>query len=314
MPVQRMRVQKIKVDKGEFYMVKDEKNNAAENVSKVSINWYPGHMAKTKRLISENIKLIDIVFEVIDARIPYSSKIKDIEPLIKNKPKVLIFNKYDLCDNKETDKWVKHYQNLGYQVITTSLINNIDINNLLRITNKITKNINDERAKKGLKGRSVRILVVGIPNVGKSTLINKLVKRKAAGVGNKPGVTKGLSWIKLSGQLEMLDTPGILWPKFEEEIVALNLATFTAIKEEVLPMEKVALYILQTLSNLYSNKLAERYQIEKFDIEDVENIIDQLQSFRKVKTPEDVYNLIINDVKSGNLKNITFDRIEDEDK
>lgn len=283
-------------------------------VNKNDINWYPGHMAKTKRLINENIKLIDIVFELVDARIPYSSKIKDIEPLIKHKPRVLIFNKYDLCDQKETQKWVNHYNDLGYQVITTALINNNDIHRLLKITNRISDKINASRALKGLIERSTRILLVGIPNVGKSTLINKLVKRRAAGVGNKPGVTKGLTWIKLSGQLEMLDTPGILWPKFEEERVALNLATFTAIKEEVLPLDKVAIHILSMLDALYPDKLRQRYQINHFDIDDIENIISYIKDIRKVKTEEDVYNLIINDIKNSHIKNITFDRMDDGNK
>lgn len=279
----------------------------------MSINWYPGHMAKTKRLITENIKVIDIVFEVLDARIPASSKIADIDNLIKNKPRILIFNKYDLCDKNKTNKWIKHYEALGYKVVTTTLIGNKDISALLDATNKIKAEINAGRKKKGLKPRGVRVLVVGVPNVGKSTLINALVKRRAAGVGNKPGVTKGLTWIRFDKDLEMLDTPGILWPKFEDKQIAFNLASLTAIKEEVLPLDQIAVYILKKLYQHYPQKLKKRYDIDEIDFDDIAPTLEHIGNLRKVLLKggepniDAVYELIVNDIKSGNIKGITFD-------
>ena len=203
----------------------------------MAINWYPGHMAKTKREINERLSLIDIVFEVIDARIPKSSKNIDIDNLIKNKPRILIMTKLDLCDEVETRKWISYYESLGYKVIALDLINNPNMNRILNETIKIKDELNAKRKEKGLKERKIRALILGIPNVGKSTLINRLVGKKATNVGNKPGITKQLEWIRINNNLELLDTPGILWPRINDDEVALNLASMTAIKEEILDIE-----------------------------------------------------------------------------
>ena len=179
----------------------------------MAINWYPGHMAKTKREIKEKIDLIDVVFEVIDARIPKSSKNKDIDELIKNKPRILVMTKLDLCDQQETNKWINYYEKLGYKVIALDLINNPDLKVIYNETNIIYKDLNEKRKQKGLKERKVRALILGIPNVGKSTLINRLVGKKATKVGNKPGITKQLEWIRINNDIELLDTPVILLPR-----------------------------------------------------------------------------------------------------
>ena len=283
------------------------------NENKVNINWYPGHMAKTKRLVKENLDLIDIVYEVIDSRMPYSSKIKDIDEIIKNKPRVLIMTKYDLCDKKETDKWIKYYQEKGYSVVTLDLEHSVNLKPLFKATEDLMKPINEKRIAKGMKEKNARVLIIGIPNVGKSTLLNRLVGKKAVEVGNKPGVTKNLSWIRINEKLELLDTPGILWPKLEEGSVAFNLASLTAIREEILPMYDVCEYILNTMYKYYPNQLEERYGLTEID-DDIINTMDIIGKKRGclIKGGEidydKVINIILNDIKSGTIKNITFDR------
>ena len=280
------------------------------------INWYPGHMAKTKRLVKEQLNLIDIVYEVIDARMPYSSKIKDIDEVIKNKPRILIMTKYDLCDKKETDKWIKYYQQLGYIVLPLDLENKPNFKILFDQTNSLMEKTNQKREQKGMLKKRTRVLIIGIPNVGKSTLINRLVGKKAVLVGNKPGVTKQLSWIRINDKLELLDTPGILWPKLDDRKVALNLASLTAIKEEILPLSDVCEYILNTLYNCYPEKLKERYKIDQID-EDIVKTLDKIGKNRGClikggQTDYDkVINIVINDIKNGYFKNITFDYITD---
>ena len=278
------------------------------------INWYPGHMAKTKRLISENLNLIDVIYEVIDARMPLSSKIVDIDDYTKNKPRIMIMTKYDLCDKEETDKWIKYYEAKGYQVYPADLEHSQNLNGLIKLTEKVMMEENKKRIDKGMNVRKTRTLVVGIPNVGKSTLINRLVKKKVVNVGNKPGVTKELSWIRISDSLELLDSPGILWPKFEEETIALNLASLTAIKEEILPFDKVAFYILKTLEKYYPDKLFERYGVKKVEYDNYEEVLETIGRRRGCLIRggcvdyEKVYTVVINDIKNGNICGITFDR------
>ena len=277
----------------------------------MAINWYPGHMAKTKREVSEKLSLIDVVYEVIDARIPMSSKNKDIDDLVKNKPRILIMTKLDLADIDETKKWISYYEKLGYKVIALDLLNNPNLQRIFDETNKIATVLNQKRIEKGLKTRKTRVLILGIPNVGKSTLINRLVGKKATNVGNKPGITKQLEWIRINDQIELLDTPGILWPKLDNEEIALNLASTTAIKEEILNLEEVAIYIIETLLRLYPDNIKERYNLTtETDIVDILDKIGlKIGAIRQGETDYDkVYQTVLKDLREGYLGKVTFDR------
>ena len=284
------------------------------NENKTNINWYPGHMAKTKRLIKENINLVDIVYEVIDARIPYSSKIKDIDELLKDKPKILVVTKMDLCDVDETSKFLEKYKKDGYTIVPVDLVSGKNVSEILNKTKEILKSLDDKRKEKGLKKRSYRALIVGIPNVGKSTLINRLVGKKAASVGNMPGVTKNLSWIRINNDIELLDSPGILWPKFDEEEVALNLASMSAIKEEILKLSDVSIHILNKLDKYYNSKLKDRYGVDSVNKEDYIETLDLIGKKRGcllkggIVDYDKVYSIIVKDLKDSNIKGITFDR------
>ena len=284
-------------------------NNDRQNTT--NINWYPGHMAKTKRLIKEQINLIDMVYEVVDARMPLSSKIIDIEEYTKDKPKIMILSKIDLCDLEETNKWVKYYEEKGYKVIKMNLEGNTNIKPLIELTEQVMEDFNQKRTDKGMLKRKIRVLVVGIPNVGKSTLINRLAGKKVVNIGNKPGVTKSLSWIRVNDDIELLDSPGILWPKLEEAN-AFNLASFTAIREEILPLFEVVEYVLRTLEKYYPKLLKERYNLEELN----DDILCDLEEIGRrrgclIKGGEidydKVMSLIMSDIKNGYIKPITFD-------
>ncbi len=280
------------------------------NENKTNINWFPGHMAKAKREIKEKIDLIDIVFEVIDARIPKSSKNNDIEDIIKNKPRILIMTKSDLCDKNITLEWKKYYESKGYKVVLLDLLHD-NVNEIFSIVNELMESINSKRISKGLKPRRVRSLVLGIPNVGKSTLINRLVGKKAVNVGNKPGITKNLEWIRINDKLELLDTPGILWPKFNDSTIAYNLASMTAIKEEILDIEDISIYIIKTMFKLYPDNIISRYGVN--NDEDIVNILDgigkKIGAVRNGEVDYDrVYTKVLRDLRDGYLGKITFDR------
>ncbi len=290
------------------------KNQEKQNSISTNLNWYPGHMAKTKREVKEKLSLIDIVYEVIDARIPKSSKNKDIDELTKNKPRILIMTKIDLCDLEETNKWIKYYENSGYQVIPLDLINNPNIEPILKKTNNLLQELNNKRKEKGLKERKARALILGVPNVGKSTLINRLVGKKATNVGNKPGVTKQLEWIRINNQIELLDTPGILWPRLDNEIIAKNLASMTAIKEEILDKEEIAIYIINTMLKKYPQNIKTRYNIEKeLDMIDIlDKIGHKIGAIRNKEIDYDkVYNTVLKDLREGYLGKVTFDNYEE---
>ena len=285
------------------------------NENKTNINWYPGHMAKTKREIKERINLIDVVYEVIDARMPRSSKIDDIDDIIKEKPRVIIMTKYDLCDKNETDKFIKYYEDLGYKVVCINLLTD-KISKILDISTDIMKVENKKRKAKGMKERPLRALVIGVPNAGKSTLINRLVSKKSVNVGNTPGVTKNISWIRINKDLELLDTPGILWPDFSDQERAHVLAAFSSIREEILDKNALAVFILKKLYEYYPDNLKERYGIDHL----TEDFVEEFELIGKkrglmasggVVDYEKVATAVINDLKSGRLGKITLDRLDE---
>lgn len=290
-----------------------KKNNEEKSFSNVRIAWYPGHMAKTKREIKEKLNLIDIVYEVVDARMPKSSKIDDIDDIIKDKPRVIIMTKYDLCDQMETNKFIKYYEDLGYFVVCINLLAD-KVNKILDISTDIMKEENEKRIAKGMKERPLRALVIGVPNAGKSTLINRLVSKKSVNVGNTPGVTKNISWIRINKDLELLDTPGILWPDFSDQERAHILASLSSIKEEILDKSAIAVFILKKLYEYYPNNLKDRYGIDHL----TEDMVEEFELIGKkrgligaggVVDYDKVATVIINDLKSGKLGKVTLDRM-----
>ena len=278
------------------------------NENKTKINWFPGHMAKTKRQLLEQASLVDIVYEVIDSRMPISSRVEEMNDIIKDKPKIVIATKYDLCDKSITDKILENEEH----VIKINLQNE-DIYGIISATNELMVDINNKRLEKGLNKRSARVMVIGIPNVGKSTLINRLVGRKVVGVGNKPGVTKNINWIRVNKDIELLDSPGVLWPKFEDQNRALILASFLSIKEEILNSDQIACFILSKIFELYPDKLKDRYGLDSLD----EDFIDAYETIGRKRGAlskggsvdyDRVSNIIIRDLNNGYFGDITLDR------
>lgn len=289
------------------------------------INWYPGHMKKTKDLIVENLKIIDLVIEILDARIPISSENPDITKLAKNKQKVVVLNKVDLIDTKDLKKWEDYFltNELASHVVALSSEKGTNFAELRKITDKIYNEKLEKMKKKGLRKTEVRAMIVGIPNVGKSRFINKYVNKNKARVGNTPGFTRGKQWIKIDDKVELLDTPGVLWPKFEDENVAYNLAITGSIKDNVLPLEQVAIKFLEKLKKLGKIEiLFNAYQLEEYitldEILKLENYkIFQILEKRLGISKSDEHNYdiisrrILKDYRSGKIGKFFLELPED---
>ncbi len=225
------------------------------------IQWFPGHMAKAKREIIESLNKVDVVFELYDSRIPFSSKNPMVDEIVKNKPRVVLLNKANIADKKTTKLWIDYYKNKGILALDIDSITGYNINKIIDYANKALKEVFEKREKKGIRSKQIKALIIGIPNVGKSTLINKLAKRKATNVGDKPGVTKAQSWIKVTDDLFLLDTPGVLWPKFEDQMVGLRLAICGSIKDDILDTIDIAYGAIELIKYRYPELLKERYKL-----------------------------------------------------
>ena len=233
--------------------------------NKTNINWFPGHMAKAKRELKENLKLVDVIIEIVDARIPRSSRNPDFEEIIGDKLRVIVLNKSDLADEKSNSRWLNYFKSQGMECVLLNSLKGDGVNTLLKTVNKVMEDKLKQSAEKGRVGRTIRAAVIGIPNSGKSSFINKLAGRNIATVGNKPGVTRGKQWIKTNYNVELMDTPGILWPKLEQEEVALHLAYTGAIKYEILDTSDLLLKFIEEIVEKYPQGLEQRYKIEIAD-------------------------------------------------
>lgn len=280
----------------------------------MNIQWYPGHMVKTKRQIESTLKIIDVVIELLDARIPESSKNPDLDTLIKDKPKVVLLNKCDLAEESVTRNWIKYYKDRGISALDIDSITGKNLNKIYTIVSEEVREKFEKKAMKGIVGRPVRALVAGIPNVGKSSFINRISSKNNAKTGDKPGVTRSNQWIKVNKDFELLDTPGILWPKFEDESVALNLAFTRAIKDEILDTEELALKFIEEISLIKPQALKERYKVEIS-----ENPLDTMESIGRkrgcvVSGGEIDYlrvaNIVLDEYRGGKLGKISLEKPE----
>ena len=277
----------------------------------MNFQWYPGHVTKAKRMMQENIKLIDLIIELVDARVPLSSRNPEIDELGKNKARLILLNKADLADERANDAWMKYFQEKGYYVAKINSKAGTGMKSLNGIIQETCKEKLERDRRRGIKNRPIRAMVVGIPNVGKSTFINALAGKACTKTGNKPGVTKGKQWIRLNKGVELLDTPGILWPKFEDQTVGLKLAIIGSIKDELLNIEELSLELLGFLGDKYSGALNSRYEIEESP--DRLHMLNEIAENRKClkKGGELDYpkaaGLILDDFRSGKIGRITLE-------
>ena len=308
-----------KVDK------KNKKDNEEKDFAHVVISWYPGHMAKTKREISEDLKLIDVVVELLDSRIPLSSQNPDIAELTKGKKKIIVLNKTDLADNMQNEAWKKYFNSNGQVCILTDSNLGKGINEVTKAIEEIMKEDLEKYAEKGRTGRKIKAMILGIPNVGKSSFINRIVKTNRLEVGNKPGVTRKKQWISINDKINLLDTPGVLWPRFEDEKTALNLAFTGTIKDDVLEQTEIAYQLLKFLLENYRQNVTERYKIT---LDFIEKILsqDQPENFNVYEIMQEIgrkrgaiisggeiddektAKIILDDFRSGRLGKITIEK------
>ncbi len=283
----------------------------------MTIQWFPGHMAKARRQVSENLKLVDIIFELVDARLPLSSRNPMIDEVINQKPRLLILNKQDMADETETRRWIAYFEERGHRAVAINSFEGKGLQSVNKAAQEILKEKWERMKAKGMKPRAIRAMIVGIPNVGKSTLINRLAKKNLAKTGNTPGVTKAQQWIKVGKEIELLDTPGILWPKFEDQEIGYKLALTGAIKDTITNMEDLAVYGLRFLALHYPERMEERYKIDSVN-EDLVVTFDHIGQLRRVFGQggeidyDQVALLIVRDIRDQNLGKLTFDFVDEQ--
>ena len=294
--------------------------------NKMNINWYPGHMAKTKKQILEDLKLIDVVVEILDARIPISSRNPDIAEYTKNKKKVIVLNKYDLADETQNAKWIEHFKKNGIEAVLVNSNTGEGINKAISKIEEVYSSGKSQYENKGRIGKAIRVMILGIPNVGKSSFINRISKKNSATVGNKPGVTRQKQWIRINQNIELLDTPGVLWPKFQSEEVALNLAYTGSIKDDVLETIEIGFNLLRLLIDKHLDKLLERYKLNKEEVDEIynldiaenEKVLEVMHLIGKRRgalisggniDEEKVAKVILDDFRSGKIGRITLEEI-----
>lgn len=293
----------------------------------LNINWFPGHMAKTRKQITEDIKLVDVVIELLDARIPISSQNPEIKQIIRNKKKIIVLNKSDLADEKANKEWINKFLKNGDVSVLTDSNTGKGIDEVFKQVKNIMNEELEKASIKGRTGKKIRVMIVGIPNVGKSSFINKIAKRNAAEVANRPGVTRQKQWIRLDNDVELLDTPGVLWPKFESEEVALNLSYVGTIKDDILEVTEIAYCLTKFLLENYRENLLERYSLDKKQVdvilnqdqEENQNIYEIMQLIGRRRgaiisggnvDDEKTSRIILDDFRNGKLGKITLERIK----
>lgn len=298
-----------------------------QNIGKTNINWYPGHMAKTRRQIEADLKIIDIVIELLDARIPISSQNPDIANITKGKKKIIVLNKCDLADEKQNKQWIQYFEKKGIPAVLTDSNSGKGIDQCIRKIENIMNVEMQAQADRGRIGRKIRAMILGIPNVGKSSFINRISKRTTAGVGNKPGVTKQKQWIRINDKIELLDTPGVLWPKFDNEEIALNLSYIGTIKDEILDKTEIAFFLLKFLLQNYKTNLLERYKLQEIEIQNImENVQNPNEQIMEVLyligrkrgaiisggnvDEEKVSNILLDDFRTGKLGRISLEKVK----
>lgn len=286
----------------------------------MNINWYPGHMKKTMDNIRASLKLVDIVGEIIDARIPISSKNPVIDDVLKDKPRIMILNKSDMANENETRKWLNYYRSKGYGAVVIDALHSKGLDKIYPLAKEMLADKFKKLEEKNLSSKTIRMMIVGIPNVGKSTFINTVSKRKSAKIGDRPGVTKQVQWIKTKNDLELLDTPGVLWPKFEDEQTGLHLAFTGAIKDEIMDIENLAFRFIDELNKRDINILKNRYNLSEDFYEDTLFLLDEIGRNRGAILKKNeidyfkVANLVFDDFRKVKLGRITLETVEDLEK
>ncbi|AJY76550.1 ribosome biogenesis GTPase YlqF [Paenibacillus beijingensis] len=289
----------------------------------MTIQWFPGHMTKARRQIEEKLKLIDVVIELIDARIPLSSRNPMIDDILRGKPRLIVLNKSDLADAKETERWIAYFAAEGHRSIAVDSSTGTRVNEIPVLAKELLQHKIQRQIDKGINPRAVRGLIVGIPNVGKSTLINRLAGRNIAATGDRPGVTKGQQWIKVGTEMELLDTPGILWPKFEDQLVGYRLAMTGAIKEQVLNVEDVAFFAVKAIAGRYWPQMQERFGVEEppKDLEDADEVVRVMEEIGRKRgclvgggrvDLEKASGIILRELRAGKLGRITLEAAQSE--